>query len=709
MSRRALAAALGLAAAAALALGAGSSAEDAAAAPRSIAVQAERGQVARAAASLGRTGLKVQRRRGAQLQVVADPRRARALARLPGVAGARVASGAFADAVAVSQGLERSGADVLGRVAGGGEGVVIAVLDLGFGQNLAAQQVRGELPPPGRLETLTFDAAGGLAGTNAYGNRTNHGELVAQAVFDYAPRARYLLVNYHTEADFLAAVDAVVARRPDIVVHSNSFIEGPFDGTSPSARAVDRAAAAGVLWFNSAGNYAQRHWSGEWADADADLDLDWPNGDVWTFSRGAGLPITFGLSWTSPPGGPATDIDLILERQDGAAWTPVMGSSDRQSAGSPTTERIVGYSSPVDGVFRLRAVLASGPPPEGPLTLFSREVPMADVGGSAVSSTPTPGDAAGAIAVGAVDWRGDRFKSYSSQGPSDDGRLKPDLVAPTDTRLMGPNGFRSVGGTSIAAPNAAGAAAVLLAAERRAGRFPSPAEVRGQLGALALDLGAPGPDAVFGAGRVRVNIELPRMGAIEPAPLASVRGRVTVRFTALSRSKVTQWSLRLDGVPAVRRAQTYPRGISVDTRRLADGWHALSIQAKDFPGNVGLREWSVKVDNTRPTLVVRAVRVTRARRALSAPGPARPRPGARRQARLLVAAADAGTTGALTGRVEVRTGSGRFVSLRTMKLKPGPLRTVALGRLERGRYRVRLDVRDRAGNPSTLNRSIRIR
>ena len=301
MVRWAAGAALGLAAVVALA--AGAAAPEASARPRAISVQAERGEVATAVAALGRGGLKVQRRRGAQLQVVADPTRARALSRLPGVAGARVASAAFADAAAVSQGVERSGADVLGRVASGGDGVVIAVLDLGFGQNLATQQARGELPPAGRLETLSFDAAGGLSGSNAYGNRTNHGELVAQTVFDYAPRARYLLVNYHTESDFLAAVDTLIARRVDIVVHSNSFIEGPFDGTSPTARAVDRAAAAGILWFNSAGNYAQLSWGGEWDDADGDGDLDWPNGDSWTFPRAAGLPITFALSWTSPPGG----------------------------------------------------------------------------------------------------------------------------------------------------------------------------------------------------------------------------------------------------------------------------------------------------------------------------------------------------------------------------------------------------------------------
>jgi Subtilase family len=706
--RHAVAAAVGIAAAAALLSGLPES--EASAAPKSISVQAQPGKVTRAAAALGRSGLRIHRRRGTQLQVVADPVRIRGLARLPGVAGARVASTAFADEAAQSQGLERTGADVLGRVAGEGEGLLIAVLDLGFGQNLGAQQARGELPPPGQLETLSFDAAGGLAGTNAYGNRTNHGEIVAQTIFDYAPKARYLFVNYHTEPDFLAASEALIARRPDIVVHSNSFLEGPFDGTGAAARAVDRAAAAGILWFNSAGNYAQHHWSGEWSDADADRDLDWPNGDSWTFFRAAGLPITMALSWTSPQGGPATDLDLVLERLEASgAWTSVAGSSDRQPAGAPPAERIVGYTSPIEGFFRLRAVRVSGPEPVGPLTLFSREIALADISGTAVGSTPTPGDAAGAISVGAVNWRGDAFKAYSSQGPSDDGRVKPDVVAPTDTRLMGPIGPRSVGGTSIAAPNAAGAAAVLLAAERRAGRFPSVAEMRGQLAALAVDLGNPGPDPIYGAGRVRVSTAPPRLTAIEPAPLSAVRARVTVRFKALSRSKVTRWSLRVDGTPAVRRPQTYPRGISVDTRRLVDGWHALSVEAKDAPGNVAHQQWSVKVDNTRPTLIVRAVKLARAGRAQAERGPRRPRSRARPQASLLVAVGDPGSTGALPARVHLRTSSGRFVSVRSAKVRPGPLRRIALGRLEKGRYRVRIDLRDRAGNPASATRTIRIR
>ena len=639
----------------------------------------------------------MQRRDGRRLQVVADPARAGALRRIPGVAGARTATAPFGDAAAASQGVWRSGADVLGRVADGGAGLTIAILDLGFGSDISRLQALDELPPNSRIQSLTFDAANGLAGSNAYGNKTNHGEIVAQTVYDYAPAARYLFVNYHTEADFLAATDALIARHPDIVVHSNSFIEGPFDGTGSLAQAVDRASQAGILWFNSAGNYALQHWEGTWTDADGDGDLDWPNGDNWTFARAAGQPITFALSWTSPPGGAPTDLDLILERQEpDGTWTGAMGSTDRQSAGLPTAERITGYSPYADGVFRLRVVHVSGPPPEGTITLFSREIRMLDIGGSAVGSIPTPGDAAGSITVGAADWRGNALKSYSSQGPTDDGRLKPDIVAPTNTQIMGPTGVRAVGGTSNAAPNAAGAAAVILSAARRAGSNPSAPEVRDQLTSLALDLGPPGPDDAFGWGRVRVSTDPPRLGRLTPPNLASVRGRATVKFTGLTRSRLSYWTLTIDGAPATARPQTYPRGITVDTRRLTQGWHRLRAQVSDAPGNVGANEWSVFVNNTRPRLVVRRVaqaRVIKKKRAVS----------------LVVGAADTVGVGKLTATATISTAAGRKLAKRVTMMAPGPLRQVSLGRLGKGRYRVRVDLADRAGNTVTVNRRIAVR
>jgi hypothetical protein len=105
--------------------------------------------------------------------------------------------------------------------------------------------------------------------------------------------------------------------------------------------------------------------------------------------------------------------------------------------------------------------------------------------------------------------------------------------------------------------------------------------------------------------------------------------------------------------------------------------------------------------------VVRALRLAKVRRAHDRAA-ARAR-GARRQARLIVAAADAGTTGSLAATVDLRTASGREVSVRSVKVKPGPFRAIALGRLSPGRYRVRIDLRDRAGNPAVVTRTVRVR
>lgn len=676
-------------------------------APRRMTVLARPGETARVATELSRGALRVVRRRGRVLEIVAPPSRVRALGALAGVASVAEAPTAFGDEV-VGEGVQRSGAAPMIDVGNGGRGLTIAVIDLGFGTALSARQAAGELPPSSRLQLVSFDPVKGIAGANAYGNATNHGELVAQTVYDFAPNARYIFVSYHTEGDFLAAADWLTARRPDIVVHSNSFIEGTFDGAGPEAQAVDRAAAAGILWFNSAGNYAESHWSGPWADADGDGALDLAAGGV--FERQAGAPITFALSWSVVAGETPPDLDLVLETQspDGS-WVAVRTSADVQAAGARPSERVVGYVPPAQGFYRVRAVHMAGPEPAGVLSIFSRDVPLGPLGGSSASSVPTPGDAAGSITVGAVDWRGNTLKSYSSQGPTLDGRAKPDVVAPTNTRILSASGPRSVGGTSNAAPNAAGVAAILLAA-RRAAKIPfSYDAVRAILEDTALDLGEPGSDPAFGFGRVRAEVDPPELSLISPRPGSAVRGPVRVRPLVADDSGVARWAIRVDGTPLTDR-QPPVGSVMLDTRSLDDGLHTVVVEARDMPGNAGQGRYTIEVDNTRPDVEVQRVEVGNrgvrsAGEAAPSPVPAAP-PGPRR-VRVVVSIKDGGRRPV---RVDLRvTAAGGVVARRSFSTRSTPSRRIALGRLAPGRYRITIQVTDAAGNTRTVRRLLPVR
>ncbi len=103
------------------------------------------------------------------------------------------------------------------------------------------------------------------------------------------------------------------------------------------------------------------------------------------------------------------------------------------------------------------------------------------------------------------------MSSFSSWGPTDDGRIKPDLVADgvnvTSCVATGNSDYASESGTSMATPNTTGSLFLLQEyySQLKAGAFMRSATIKGLAIHTAEEAGtAPGPDYMFGWGLLNV-------------------------------------------------------------------------------------------------------------------------------------------------------------------------------------------------------------
>ena len=324
-----------------------------------------------------------------------------------------------------------------------GAGVKVAVIDLGFA-GLSAAQSRGDLPSSVVQNDLT--------GTGLTTGIT-HGTAVAEIVHDIAPDAQLTLIKIGDEVDLDLAVTYCVNNGIDIINHSLGWYNTNFyDGTGTIAEIATRAISNGILWVNAAGNEAQSHWEGYFTDGNSD---GWHDSDR-TFYGTAGSPAILYLTWNQWPAA-SSDIDLYLYDPTGN----LVASSTKNQTGTEEPTESIQTTLPSTGTYRIR-FNGSGPVQLELYNLYQTlNSPVAS------SSILAPGNVEQVVTVGAIDWATyttGPLESYSSQGPTNDGRTKPDLCAP-DNVTTGTSPYNPFPGTSGAAPHASGAAALLLSQE----------------------------------------------------------------------------------------------------------------------------------------------------------------------------------------------------------------------------------------------------
>lgn len=511
---------------------------------------------AAAHALVARLGGRVEMAYRGLLEAVLPARNVRVLARHPAVGFAREPIRPVAESVR-GEGVAATGARNWHRAGLRGAGVRIAVVDLGF-DGWRESRRNGDLPQ----STVRVDyCPGSFEGPRA----VSHGTAVAEIVAEMAPAARIYLICVSNVAALGRAKDYARAQRIHIVNHSASwFNAGRGDDTggpaTPTGIVAD-ARAAGILWVNAAGNRAQQHWSGAFFDANANAWHEFAAGDEGnTILVGAGQQTCMALKWDSWPL-TAIDYDLYLVRaSDGS---PVQSSITDQNGTQPPTELICHINTTGSAqLYSIAIRQQSGPVPVAPrLDLFVYPGPNLEHQ-VAEGSVTEPGSSSSALTVGAVCWQTSGLESFSSRGPTIDGRVKPDLTGPdwVSSFAYGPfggcGGTTGFAGTSAATPHVAGAAALVKGLNPSFG----PNELQAYLEARAIDLGVPGRDTSFGLGRVTLGASPRPVLAVCTVPklrgarLAVAKARIRRAGCKVGRVRSSRSKMRRGRVVAQRPA-----------------------------------------------------------------------------------------------------------------------------------------------------------
>lgn len=409
-----------------------------------------------------------------------------ALAGSAGVSSVDAPTRAFVDAAGPSEGVTASHADAWQGASDTGAGVKVGIVDAGFA-NLADEVSAQHLPA---TTTVNGDHCADV-------NDTQHGTAVAEIVHQMAPDAQLLLYCVDDNIGFAAAEGELHDAGVTIVNSSLGFPgDSRGDGTGAAhstATTVKRARQDGILWIQSAGNNGFDHWGATFTDADRnrfdDLNGTGEQADYVAVPQGGfasfflqwdGWPtsnVDVGLQFapTDTVGGDPSGPVTVLSQQDGTApvlavcFAPGGAGGCLDSSGfDPDFGQLFGVSVKLPASFpHVHFDLSYW----GDVSNNVLSCPSEDSNGNcnysaraAAGSITEPASSPYVLAVGADDVGADGFpglEAFSSQGPTIDGRVKPDITGWDGVSSFLPEFDTGFFGTSAAAPHVAGAAALV--------------------------------------------------------------------------------------------------------------------------------------------------------------------------------------------------------------------------------------------------------
>ena len=494
----------------------------------------------------------------------------------------------------ISQGVSLHGADAWHNAGYRGEGVKVGIMDVGF-ERFSELQQGGELPP-NVMARCYFD--GPRAPTSRLSDCEvdgDHGTAVAETLIDVAPGVELYIAHPHTAGDVRNAVSWMAEQGVQVINQSLMYSpDGPGDGTSPFSdsplRTIDAAVSAGITWVNAAGNHANQIWYGAFSDPNNNGHHNFaPQDEGNAFDLEAGDSLVAFIRWDDDWGGADCDLDLELWRlmSDSGEWEFVMADDTAQD-GSPNSVplaliKMEGEVTAADaGSYDLGISkhTCEDEPRWIQLTAWINDDLQYYSPGHHMLNPVESGNP-GLLAVGATHyWDTDTIASYSSRGPTIDGRTKPEIIGISCGRSTVIQVLPSRGcwfpGTSQSSPHVAGL--VALAQQR----FPGydPIQLARYLMDNAAERGANGPDNTWGHGF-----------AVLPDPSSDTQLTPITNLTAQRGPGFGEVTLSWDAVPQathyrigyINMVQDYPRAKDSVTGEWIEAFIYSDVNARNIP------------------------------------------------------------------------------------------------------------------------------